>query len=246
MEATTMFTDHLSAAIVAGPSNRKHLGDLTRKNAQAYTAGVFSYDQWQANQEAIDARQQFWAPGQGGGRKNAPAAVCGRRRRQRSPDRARSIERRRAVAATHAMPPNLACKYTTGEQAVLVVVAREFCRRGQCRDYVAKIAAQAGVCDRLVQLAMRKAERNGHIRIEERRVSAFRNDTNILTIISPEWLAWLRVRMTGGLGEFNFEARGQVFKKARTFSEEGRNFPPMRPSRPVNAAARDRERDPRP
>src|SRR6516165_1298202 len=114
-----MFVDQIRTAITTGPSNRQHLGDLTKKNAQAYTAGVFSYDEWQANQKAIDARQQSWAPGQGEEQKNTPAAVCGRRRRQRSPDRARSIERRRAVAATHAMPPNLACKYTTGEQAVL-------------------------------------------------------------------------------------------------------------------------------
>jgi hypothetical protein len=237
-----MFADHLSAAIATGPSNRKHLGDLIRKNAQAYTAGVFSYDQWQANQKAIDARQQSWAPGQGGGRKKAPATVCGPRRRQRSPDRARSIERRRAVAATHAMPPNLACKYTTGEQAVLTHVAREFCRKGRCDDYIERIGAEVGVCDRLVQIAIRKAERNGHIRIEERRVSAFRNDTNILTIISPEWLAWLMVRVTGGLGEFNFGARGQDFKKARTFSEERRNFPPVRPSWPCNDAHQDRKR----
>src|SRR6516164_4235284 len=100
-----MFTDHLSATIAAGPSNRKHLGDLTRKNAQAYTAGVFSYDQWQANQKAIDARQQSWAPGQGEEQKTLSAASCGPRRRQRSPDRARSIERRRALAATQTMPP---------------------------------------------------------------------------------------------------------------------------------------------
>jgi hypothetical protein len=237
-----MFVDQIRSAIVTGPSNRKHLGDLTRKNAQAFTAGVFSYDQWQANQKAIDARQQSWAPGQGGGRKNAPAATCGPPRRQRSPDRARSIERRRAVAATHAMPPNIACKYTTGEQAVLAVVAREFCRHGQCRDYVAKIAAQAGVCDRLVQHATRKAERNGDLRKEERRVSAFRNDTNILTIISPEWLAWLRVRMTGGLGEFKFGARGPVFKKARVGSK---NLPPARPSWPCNGAHHNRERNAR-
>jgi hypothetical protein len=234
-----MFTDHLSATIAAGPSNRKHLGDLTRKNAQAYTAGVFSYDQWQANQKAIDARQQSWAPGQGEGRKTLSAASCGPRRRQRSPDRARSIERRRALAATQTMPPNTACKYTTGEQAVLAHVAREFCRHGYCRDFIEQIAAQAGVCDRLVQLAIRKAERNGHLRIQERRVSAFRNNTNILTIISPEWLAWLRVRMTGGLGEFNFGARGPVFKKART---NGENLPPVRPSWPCNDAHQDRER----
>jgi hypothetical protein len=31
------------------------------------------------------------------------------------------------------------------------------------------------------------------VRIEERRVSNFRNDTNVVTVVSPEWAAWLRL-----------------------------------------------------
>ncbi|MGH1591031.1 hypothetical protein ACRBEV_25020 [Methylobacterium phyllosphaerae] len=40
---------------------------------------------------------------------------------------------------------------------------------------------------------MREVRRLGLLAIEERRVTSFRNDTNVIRIVSAEWTAWLRL-----------------------------------------------------
>jgi hypothetical protein len=45
----------------------------------------------------------------------------------------------------------------------------------------------------------RAAEALEVLSIEERRLTAFRNDTNIIRITAPEWRAWLR--LARGLGK---------------------------------------------
>lgn len=124
---------------------------------------------------------------------------------RRPPDRQRSIERRRRLAASGPMPPTLACKFTTGQLSVLRIVGDEVRRRGSCTLCVDEIAARAGVCRRLAQGAMRLADELGLLQIEERRVSAFRNDTNVVTIVGREWLMWLRIGTR--LDAINFRAR---------------------------------------
>lgn len=126
---------------------------------------------------------------------------------RRSPDRQRSLERRRRLAASGPMPPTLACKFTTGQLSVLRIVGDEVRRKGRCTMYLAEIAARAGVCRRLAQGALRAAERLGLVHIEERRVSAFRNLTNIVMVISAEWLTWLRLKRQGAK---NFQARAKL------------------------------------
>lgn len=112
---------------------------------------------------------------------------------RRPRDRQRSIERRRRLAASGPMPPHLAAKFTTGQLSVLRIVGDEVRARGRCTLCVDEIAARAGVCRRLAQGAMRLADELGLLQIKERRVSAFRNDTNVVTIVSREWLMWLRI-----------------------------------------------------
>ena len=60
-------------------------------------------------------------------------------------NRRASIERRRTLAASGPMPPALACLFTTGELAVLRIVADEARDRKQCRLTLGEIAARAGV-----------------------------------------------------------------------------------------------------
>ena len=48
--------------------------------------------------------------------------------------------------------------------------------------------------------ALREAHGLGLVRIEQRRLTGFRNDTNVVSILSPEWTSWLRLRRTGGGG----------------------------------------------
>jgi hypothetical protein len=140
------------------------------------------------------------------------------------------------------MPPGIACRFTTGETAVLAIVATEVRHRGRCDRSLAELAARAGVCLRLAQLAIRQAERLGLLVIEERRVAPFRNETNIITIASPEWRAWLahRPRETGCK-----QIRG-TYNKFSTEEETGWNrraVPPREPlGRSPNSQGRPRSR----
>ena len=95
------------------------------------------------------------------------------------------------------MPPALACRFTLAEQAVLAVVAAEVARHGRCTLVIDHIAALAGVSRATVKRALREAQRLSLVRIEERRLSAWRNAPNVVTIVSSEWSAWLRMRRKG-------------------------------------------------
>ncbi|MDQ0547460.1 DNA-binding transcriptional regulator YhcF (GntR family) [Methylobacterium brachiatum] len=104
-----------------------------------------------------------------------------------------SLERRRRWAASGRLPPGLAARFTLAEQAVLALVATETSKRGDCRLAVGHLAAIAGVAETTVRNALREAKRLGLVTVEERRVTGFRNDTNVVRIVSPEWQAWMRL-----------------------------------------------------
>ena len=108
-----------------------------------------------------------------------------------------SIERRRRWAASGRLPPGLAARFTLAEQAVLSLVAAEIARRKDCRLSIENLAAVAGVCRSTVKNAIREARQLGMLTVEERQITGFRNDTNVVRIISPEWTAWLRLARNG-------------------------------------------------
>ena len=108
-----------------------------------------------------------------------------------------SLERRRRWAASGRLPPGLAARFTLAEQAVLALVAAETTRRKDCRLSIENMAAVAGVCRSTVKNAIREARRLGLLTVEERQITGFRNDTNVLRIVSAEWLAWLRLARRG-------------------------------------------------
>ncbi|KAB1068729.1 hypothetical protein F6X53_31405 [Methylobacterium soli] len=114
------------------------------------------------------------------------------RRRPVSSDRIASRDRRRLLACSGPMPPTLASRFTTGELAVLRIVADEVAEKGVCGLCIDAIAARAGVCRRLAQNAIRLAEGDGLLTIQERRHQGRRSDPNLLRIISREWQAWMR------------------------------------------------------
>jgi hypothetical protein len=143
---------------------------------------------------------------------------------RRSPDRQRSLERRRRLAASGPMPPALAAHFTTGQLSVLRIVSDEIRDRRRCTLYVDEIAARAGVSHRHAQGAIREAERLGLVHVKERRLTGTRNDSNVVVIISGEWLAWLA--MGRGLDAKNCRARPSAFKSldpraVDSFKEEG-------------------------
>lgn len=110
------------------------------------------------------------------------------KRLQRAPERSVAIERRRRLACSGPMPPALASRFTTGQLAVLRVVGDEMARQGACGLCIDAIAARAGVCRRLAQGAIRLAEGDGLLTIQERRHQGRESDPNVVRIISREWL----------------------------------------------------------
>lgn len=104
-----------------------------------------------------------------------------------------SMERRRRWAASGRLPPAIAARFTLAEQAVLALVAAETVRRTDCRLSIENMAAVAGVCRSTVKNAIREAARLGLLTVEERQITGFRNDTNVVRVVSREWQAWLRL-----------------------------------------------------
>ena len=108
-----------------------------------------------------------------------------------------SMERRRRWAASGRLPPAIAARFTLAEQAVLALVAAETVRRKDCRLAVGHLAAITGVAETTVRNAIREARKLGIVTVEERRVTGFRNDTNVVRIVAVEWTAWLRLTRKG-------------------------------------------------
>ena len=65
-------------------------------------------------------------------------------------------------------------------------------------ESIGAIAAVAGVSETTVRRALRQAKVLGFVTVEERRLSRFRNETNVVSIISNAWTSWLRLARQGG------------------------------------------------
>jgi hypothetical protein len=181
-----MFAHQIAAAIEAAPV--RALDTLSRSIWQGLAAGALNDDDAQRLAELIHVRRTA--------AKEAHTRPVQRRvgSRPRSPA---SMERRRSWAAAGRLPPQIASRFTLAEQAVLAVVAAEVAKHSACTLTIGHIAALAGVSETTVRNAMREAQGLGLVRIEERRLTAWRNAPNRVTITSPEWSAWLRLRRRG-------------------------------------------------
>ncbi|MBS9477646.1 hypothetical protein [Ancylobacter radicis] len=114
------------------------------------------------------------------------------RRPQRSPDREASLRRRRCLSRSSPMPPQLAAAFTEGQCAVLAIIGGEVKHHGVCDLPIDKIAALAGVCRTSVQNALHEARRLGFIKVTYRPRRGAKSLPNMIEIVSPEWLAWLK------------------------------------------------------
>jgi hypothetical protein len=188
-----MFAEATMRAIAAAQTTE--LDHITREVWRAYGAGILDDAAAQAATDAIQARRAIAKAEAGHSVKGPPQAPA--QRRQRSPDRQASIERRRRMVGTIAMPSALASRFTWGEQAVHRVVGNEVKKHGVCTLPIDAIAAMAGVHRTTVQNALREGQGKGEvpgvpiISVQQRRRRGQRSLTNIVRIISPEWLAWL-------------------------------------------------------
>jgi hypothetical protein len=148
-----------------------------------------------ARREALQARRPETRPKPRTTPSGAPRASA---RRQRTPDRQASIERRRRLVASGPLPPALAARFTWGEQAVMRIIGDECRAHGCCFLHIDAIAARAGVHRTTVQNALREAQGRGEvpgapiISVQERRRKDQRSLTNIIHIVSREWSDWLR------------------------------------------------------
>src|SRR3954462_11665917 len=176
-----MFVEQLRRAVEASP--RCELPKVSALLWKAYAAGQVSEAQASELSEMIEARRALPAP-------QRPLT----RRVGSRPRSGASMERRRRWAASGLLPPTLAARFTLAETAVLAVVAMEVVSHGRCTLVLEHIAALAGVCRKTVKNALREAQRHGLLGIEERRLSAWRNAPNVVTITSREWGAWLKMR----------------------------------------------------
>jgi hypothetical protein len=177
-----MFTDQLTRAIAA--ARTPQLDHLSAELWKAYAAGALSDDDAQAAAEAIRERKLASAP-------KAPPPP--KARRQRSPDRQASIARRRHLAASGPMPPALAARFTQAEMAAFRIVSDEVRHHGVCALHIDAIAARAGTCRTTVKNALREARRLNLVTVQERRRRGQKSLTNLVRIVSPEWMAWIRI-----------------------------------------------------
>lgn len=149
--------------------------------------------------EALQARRRLF----GSGQKVADAGFQAarkrsvfppKRRKQPRPDRARSITRRRQLAASGVLPPRLAAMFTVSELAALRIISDEAQAKKSCRLTIGEIAARAGCSDTTARGAIRAACAAGLLLVTQRPRSGAPNLPNVVQVISAEWLAWLGKR----------------------------------------------------
>lgn len=228
--------------------NSSALDEIARKLWIAHGESQLSDPEASAISEAIQARRRAFAAREGFRRPGGAKAASGRpwpaRRPPRSPDRQASLERRRRQEASGAMPPRLAAKFTVGEKAVLAVIGWTCQRMQVCVLPIDAIAALAGVCPRLTQNALRLAEQLGLIHIRERRIPGQKSLTNVVTVASKEWRAWLeRGRRTIGCKLLHptdtvlFPPCGKALRRGRA-SKSSPIYGPGVPERQFSTAGR--------
>src|SRR5918995_4652560 len=135
--------DHITAAISA--ASAPELDQLVKAITAAWAAGTLDDDAFSAAYAAAHRRRadlKEKPPGLPlrGGQATPPPrrSIFPERRPQKSPDRRRSIERRRRLAASGPLPPRLASQFTTAELACLRIIADEVCAHGDCSLTIAE------------------------------------------------------------------------------------------------------------
>ncbi|WP_147276014.1 hypothetical protein [Pelagibacterium lacus] len=116
-----------------------------------------------------------------------------KRRLQRSPDRERSIHRRRTLAATWPMPPAMAGSLTTSQVAYARIVSDEVKRSGDCRLTLDEIAARGGMCRKTAKRAQDRLTELGWVKVTERPVRGRKHLSNVVAIASAEWMTWIKM-----------------------------------------------------
>ena len=187
-----MFHAAMQAAI-EGARTLAQMDEVSRQLWQGHGSGALGDQEAQSLAERLHGRRCAIREGiRPVGTPVGRMSLFPPRRSPVSADKAASRNRRRLLACSGPMPPALAARFTTGQLAVLRIVADEITTKGVCGLCIDAIAARAGVCRRLAQNAIRLAEGDGLLTIEERRHEGRKNSPNLVRVISREWQAWMR------------------------------------------------------
>lgn len=115
-------------------------------------------------------------------------------KRERTPRRrAPGNQARQRIILGGQVPAVVAAGFTPAEVSVLCVLAAEHKRWGRCTLTIADISRLACCCRTVVQNTLAWAARWGLISVKHRRVAYDRNLSNVVRIVSPVWIAWLRL-----------------------------------------------------
>lgn len=188
------------------------LDQLARAIWRGFGEGAINDDDAAALQSLIDRRRPLAVGRRGAGSRALGKIVSRftprRRRRLTNEQRQAARERRRTLGSSADAPANIRCQYTEGERAVLFVIVGEVKHHGLCDLPIGKIASLAGVCRTTVQTTLHEARRLGHMKITERPRYGRESLTNVVHIVSAEWLVWLKrgpsEHRPGGTGSKNF------------------------------------------
>lgn len=118
-------------------------------------------------------------------------------RRRYRVDPTEALRRRRKWGGSSAMPDGLRTHYSEAERAALAVVAEQVRKHGHCELPLEKIAEMAGVSRTTVQNAIRKARSRDRsdISVQLRPQPGRKNLTNVIRIISRDWIRWIKRRI---------------------------------------------------
>jgi hypothetical protein len=180
--------------IINAATSPDQMDNLGRALWHLYSKGDLADDEAQFLSGAIEKRRpnRRSLPIKPIGTLNSRISRFVPRQRPRSPDRKASRERRRTLGSSSSMPPALRALFPEGQRSVLAIVAGEVKHHGTCDLPYDKIAALAGVCRTTVQNAMHEARRLGLINVLERPLPGRKNLTNVIRLVSHEWLVWLK------------------------------------------------------
>lgn len=162
------------------------LPDLTQTLWKAVHAGAIGWDEAEPLSEQLEVRRRLLAE-----RRTGPAGPLRTTTRTGARSNSDAWARRRRLAASGPMPPALAAGFTTGELAALRIVADEVRDKGSCDRTLGELAVRAGVSIDTARRAIRQAARLGFITVEERRRYRQPSLSNVVRIVSREWLTWI-------------------------------------------------------
>ena len=220
-----MLAEQFTVAAAAA-RNTAAVDEVARLLWRAHSECLLTDADAEADSLALQARRAAFSARRMNAYPKAKTPATRKRREPRSPDRRASIERRRRQAMSGIVPAKIAAAFTMSELAVLSVIGRHCQRGGTCSLPIDPIAALAGCSRTTVKRALRQARLLGMVLVKERRIPGRKSLTNVITVISREWTAWLRI-----------EGQTRPSTDIRAFKLE-----PLRPSPAEQRSIRGRKR----